>query len=378
MDENVIRRLGYCVAAAGVATSNTGSCNKKSSNMHNLHPVIVLTPVRNEAWILRRFLEVTSRFADRIVLADQHSSDESRKICADYPLVTLIENDAIGFNEAERQKLLIDAARQLFSGPKVLLALDTDEILAADAIGTVDWQRMLTAAPGTIIEGELCDLFQTVEQCFRYDTPTVIGYVDDGAEHFPEKIHSTRIPTPAGAPRLHLSDVTVMHYALTRLDAYASRTRFYSVMENILGTSNVFQRRRNYAGNYDFVSPENLDESGGRIEPTPPLWLQGWEDLGVDMRTILTARYYWHDFEVLKHFRRHGVERFWLENIWDFDWNACCAAAPEWLSEREIPHWVRSAPKALQPVMRLIDILYDFRCSMRRTLSSQMVRQPSN
>jgi len=33
--------------------------------------IVVVTPVRNEAWILERFLSVTSRFADHIIIADQ-------------------------------------------------------------------------------------------------------------------------------------------------------------------------------------------------------------------------------------------------------------------------------------------------------------------
>lgn len=334
------------------------------------HPIVVLTPVRNEAWILRRFLEVTSRFADQILVADQHSSDASREICAGYPLVTVIDNDAAGFNEAERQKLLIDAARRLVPGPKVLLALDADEILAANAVGSAGWQRMLTAAPGTIIEAEMCDLFQSADRCIRYESPVAVGYIDDGAEHSPRKIHSDRIPTPASAPRLWLSDVTVMHYALTRLDAYRSRTRFYSVVENVLGTSNVLQRRRGYAGNYDFVSSQSLAESGGRIGPTPPEWLKGWEDLGVDMRTIPTAAYYWHDFEVLKYFRAHGAERFWLEDIWAFDWNACRSAAQERHAADEALRPVRSAPVAIQAFMRLVDDIYGSYCRARRTVQS--------
>src|SRR5689334_16635952 len=44
--------------------------------------VVVVTPVRNEAWILDRFLAVASRFAERIIVADQRSTDDSRAICA--------------------------------------------------------------------------------------------------------------------------------------------------------------------------------------------------------------------------------------------------------------------------------------------------------
>jgi len=46
--------------------------------------VVVVTPVRNEAWI-SSVLSVTSRFADHIIIADQRSTDDSRAICGRYP-----------------------------------------------------------------------------------------------------------------------------------------------------------------------------------------------------------------------------------------------------------------------------------------------------
>ena len=42
--------------------------------------MIVMTPVRNEAWVLPAFLESTSRWADYIIIADQMSTDGSREI----------------------------------------------------------------------------------------------------------------------------------------------------------------------------------------------------------------------------------------------------------------------------------------------------------
>ena len=36
--------------------------------------MIVMTPVRNEAWVLPAFLESTSRWADYIIIADQMST----------------------------------------------------------------------------------------------------------------------------------------------------------------------------------------------------------------------------------------------------------------------------------------------------------------
>ena len=60
--------------------------------MNNRPSIIVITPVRNEAWVLDAFLTCTSSWADFIILADQHSTDGTRAIARKYKKVTLIDN----------------------------------------------------------------------------------------------------------------------------------------------------------------------------------------------------------------------------------------------------------------------------------------------
>ncbi|PYS70680.1 MAG: hypothetical protein DMF69_12770 [Acidobacteria bacterium] len=71
--------------------------------------IIVLVPVRNEAWILKTFLECASLWADHIIVADQSSTDGSTEIAAAFPKVTVIENPLPHYSEVERQQLLICA-----------------------------------------------------------------------------------------------------------------------------------------------------------------------------------------------------------------------------------------------------------------------------
>jgi glycosyltransferase involved in cell wall biosynthesis len=285
--------------------------------------IVVITPVKNEAWILRRFLSVTSRFADRIIIADQNSDDNSAEICKNYEKVTLIPNKSERFNEAQRQTMLIQAARRLVTESKIILALDADEILAADAVGSVGWQAMLKARPGTVLYFETPDLFVTPYYCLRHDAPRPLGYVDDGAEHVPEKIHSTRVPAPKHAARLYVEDVKVLHYAYCRIDAQRSKDRFYSVVENSMhdGIKDIvglplLTRRREYGQKVNYAHL-------GKSEPALPGWFDKWESEGIDMRTVPLQKYYWYDLEVLKYFKKYGEKRFWLEDIWSFDWEGC-------------------------------------------------------
>ncbi|WP_017656147.1 glycosyltransferase family 2 protein [Fortiea contorta] len=285
--------------------------------MNNQIPkIVVITPVKNEAWILERFLSVTSQFADYIIIADQNSTDESQAICKNYPQVILIENKSEKFNEADRQLLLIKTARELISEHKIILALDADEILAANAMKTQSWRTMLTAKPGTILYFEKPDLFDTTHQCIRTGILTPLGYVDDGAPHQPKSIHSVRIPTPEYARKLHIHDIKILHYGLTRLDAHAAKLRMYSVIENVLGVGNAIGRRSRYPAKPNYLQL-------GAVENAPHEWFFDWEQQGIDMHTIIKQKYYPYDLEILHYFHKYGVNRFITEDIWNFDWEAC-------------------------------------------------------
>lgn len=315
--------------------------------------IVVITPIKNEAWILDRFLAVTSQFADHIIIADQNSTDESADICKKYPKVTLIENKSAQFNEAERQLLLLNKARDLVPEEKIILALDADEILAANATKTLGWQSMLKAKPGTVVCFERIEFYLDTYRCLRYDDISHLGYVDDEAQHKPKSIHSTRIPTPDYAPRLCIHDVKILHYAGTRPTGQTSKTRLYSVLENILGTRNTLSRRLAYDSHKSYHKPKK-----SRLEFSNPEWFTGWEELGIDMHTILNQRYYWYDFEVLNYFHKYGWKRFLLEDIWEFDWEACRLYAKSVgmnnIPDKEIP----AQPIMINLSTRLITYFY--------------------
>ncbi|AFY30866.1 glycosyltransferase family 2 protein [Calothrix sp. PCC 7507] len=313
----------------------------------NIPKIVVITPIKNEEWILDRFLSVTSQFADHIIIADQNSTDNSIDICKRYPKVTLIANKSDKFNEAERQLLLINTARELVPEHKILLALDADEILAANATQTSGWQAMLRAKPGTVLCFEKPELYLTPDQCLRYDYPWPLGYVDDGAEHQPKKIHSIRIPQPEYSSILHIHDVKILHYALSRISGQQAKMRYYSVLENIFSTHSLITRRRAYVFNRDVISKDRLSQS-------PKEWFCKWEELGIDMHTVENKKYYWQDFEVLKYFSQYGYLRFWFDDIWKFDWESCRLYAKSLGIENIPDNRIFTPPKYLDKLSDLI------------------------
>lgn len=277
--------------------------------------IVVITPVKNEDWILERFLSVCSQFADHILIADQGSTDNSKLICSQFDKVVVIENNNSEFNEGERQVLLINEARNQFGYGNLLLALDADEILAADGLSKIGWQTMLNCKPGTIFYFEKPDLSVVPYKCIRWkENPFPIGYLDDGIEHIPSKIHSMRVPNRDDNPRLIIHDVKFLHYAHARLSSQAAKMRLYSVIENTMGVGQFFRRR------YRYSILNHLADVLPKLEDAPLEWFQNWESKGIDMYSIPERKYYWQDIETLKYFEKYGYKRYWKENIWYINW----------------------------------------------------------
>ncbi|HEX3110694.1 MAG TPA: glycosyltransferase family 2 protein [Thermoanaerobaculia bacterium] len=278
--------------------------------------VITLTPLKNDAWILPRFLEVTSRFSDLIIVADEGSTDGGLEILRRFPKVVVIDNSRGDYDEAARQNFLIATARERVPLPRILVALDADELLAANALQSPGWQAMLGAAPGTSVFFEKPNLYLTPQNCERRPLDFPGAFVDDGVTpHRPLRIHSRRLPAPEGGPRLVLPDVKFLHYALVRPEAQKAKMRMYAVLENVMQTKSLYWRRRYY-------SSRRVLRPMGPVEPTPPEWFRGWEEAGIDMTTIDDVQPYWQDVATLDRLLEYGSRRFWFDDIWEKDWNA--------------------------------------------------------
>jgi Glycosyl transferase family 2 len=275
--------------------------------------VVCLTPIKDEAWILERFLKCTSTWADHIIIADQQSTDGSIEIARSFPKVTLIQNNSESFNEPERQKLLIGEARKI-QGPKVLLTLDADEFLTANFTTSPEWETILRSPPGTVIRFQWAEVFaDTSGLCyFRFPWDPPIGLVDDGTEHEGSTIHSVRIPWKAEAPTLLPTQIKLMHYCLLDRERFKSRIRWYQCFEYL-------KTKRRPIDLYRFYN-QDLSVDPEAIAPVPIEWLQGYEQRGIDMSSACRRSSYRWDREVLELFEKHGTAKFKRLGVWDTDW----------------------------------------------------------
>ncbi len=317
--------------------------------INDLPKIVVLTPVKNEAWILDRFLSVTSQFADLIIIADQNSTDGSWEIYKHYPKVHVIENKDQTYDEASRQLLLIETARKLVPGRRILLAFDSDEIMAADAMQSAEWQTLLNAKPGTVLLFEKPDLCYSPDKCLRWRrSPWPLGYVDDGIEHKPSKVHSIRIPSPPYATLLVFNKIKVLHYAFTRISSQNAKMRMYSVVENNLNTLNFIKRRYRYSKNKQW-------HLAGPMENSNPDWFSSWEKKGIDMTSISEEKYYWQDYSVLENFKKFGCQKYWYDDIWDVNWNHVKSSNSQYASLNII-----QPPVYLKLFVRVTDACFKF------------------
>jgi len=273
--------------------------------------IVFVTPVRNEEWILHRFLKVSSELADRIIVAYQESQDNTLQILESYPKVEIVENPQSNYDEISRVKLLIDSARRLVPEEKVIFAPDADEIFSADTPDSDEWKSIHSLPLGTVIYMDNPDLVEGTRRCVRgYIKP--FGFVDDGAEVQTRLVHSLRVPTPNGANKVYWKEATLLHYNSLRKNACRAKRRMYCVIENTNRTMSLLRRLRVYGNLPDTPIPQAVK--------THDKWFKGWEQKGVEMHKFEDPEFGWWDFEVLRHFATYGERRFWLDDIWDLNW----------------------------------------------------------
>ncbi len=211
---------------------------------------IVMTPVRNEAWVLRAFLETTSQWADYIIIADQMSTDGSREIMDEYPKVIRIDNANPNFNEAERQAMLVAKAREIAAGRDTILwGLDADEVLAANTFQTKDWEKICNSKPEDVFWFKWAEIGHN-QTGFRESDYYPWCFHDDGIEphgNYVRNMHSMRIPYPIEEKQMYyINDFYVLHLAHLNQSRVRAKQRFYQFVDYELNHRHCIKLARTY------------------------------------------------------------------------------------------------------------------------------------
>ena len=216
--------------------------------------LIVMTPVRNEAWVLHAFLKTTSLWADYIIIADQMSTDGSRDIYSQYDKVIVIDNTNPNFNEAERQSMLVAKAREVADGLDcILFGLDADEIMPANWMQTADGKHILNSVPGDVFWFKWAQL---APDKLHYGDSVFYPWVfhDDGIEphgNYVRNMHSMRIPYPIEEKQMYyVEDFRVLHCGLLDDNRIAAKNRFYQFVDWEMNHRHPIKLARSYSGHY--------------------------------------------------------------------------------------------------------------------------------
>jgi hypothetical protein len=274
--------------------------------------IICLTPIKNEAWILKEFLETTSLWADYIIIADQNSDDKSLEIIRMFPKVILIRNESVSYNESERQKMLIDAARKI-DGDKILIALDADEALTSNSINNEEWNTIKNLKPGTVIKFDWVNLLPQKNIYWTGLNKMPFGFIDDGSDHSGQIIHSSRIPINQNSPVYNAKDIKVMHFQYANWDRMESKHRWYQCWEHINNPKrSILAIYRQYHHMYSIKK--------SKFKLIPKEWLALYGSKGIDYSNLKSEEFYYWDYEIIKLFDQYGLSFFSKIDIWDFDW----------------------------------------------------------
>jgi glycosyltransferase involved in cell wall biosynthesis len=309
---------------------------------------IVITPVRNEAAMLDRFLRCVSSVADLIVIVDHGSSDGSREIAAKHPKVRLIDYTAPEFDETARRRLLLEAAREV-PGKRFILALDADEVLTATWVNSAAWRKIRDTQPGTAVYMRWLNLLPGGPRCWVPPGEIAFGYVDDGAPLAGGQIHFGRLPVNHATPGISIGDVGVLHYQYLDWRRMKSKQRWYQCWEllNVPGKRPIQVYRQ-----YHQMDAIPSDD----IVPVERDWLAMYERDGIDMTAGSEEPFYWWDREVLRWLKEYGTNRFRKLDIWDVDWEeaarffgepvvAGTLADPRGRVVRGLHHWLEKTQR---------------------------------
>jgi glycosyltransferase involved in cell wall biosynthesis len=275
--------------------------------------IIVVTPVKNESWILSRFLGIVSDFADGIVVLDQCSTDNSAEIAKGFPKVSLVRNPNPQYDEAYRQALLLKTVRERYGLGNLILALDADELPTADSLDLQKWEFRHRLKPGAFAEFPKYEILENAQLLEPNVEFFPIAFVDDGRLPQGTLIHSQRLPRNSTDSVVRVNCVKFLHLARARKYEYRSRQRFYNIVEAEAG-SKPWRARALY---YSPTVSKMRKVQGG--EEIPLEWLE-YTKLGrFDLQSLPTSQNNQYLSQSKELLETYGNKKVMWDDIWGED-----------------------------------------------------------
>ena len=310
--------------------------------------------------MLEAFLTHCSSWADRIIVADQHSTDGSREIAMRFPKVTLVDNPTDEWVEWRcRARLLEEAAK--VPGDKIVFALDADEFLSAGFAHTDGWRRIMESMPNEVFCFRWLNMYGDLRHGevgeFQAEWAAHLGQdVDLQGEYVKREgnsVHCSRVPCleESRCRYTTIDDVRFVHLGGLNRGRTRNKLDFYSVVniDKNAKKANPIALYRAYAGQLAHTAPEM--PSVVRLEAA------GGDDVSPLLRTADRGQHYVDEMAAIM--RREGCRKFRWLCIWDNTdlWASGISYRPP-LHVRLVHYYLRrTQPCAGRPYIRLIDKL---------------------
>ena len=285
--------------------------------------IIVVTCVKDEAWMLDRFLATCSEFADHIIVSDESTGlDDSLEIYSKYPKVILHHNSGDPVRGDIRRKFVFHEARKIKCDKRIIIAIDSDEILSANILESSEWQTVRSSEPGTLIYLQWVTLWKNYKY-YRIVDPQFYGcynrqiWVDDGISEIPtvgyQEMHMAYNPLRA-KKYLYLNEIVCLHYQCCNWQRMESKHRYYRMHEkaNIKKLSNMAIFRV-----YGHMTSNNIE-----CRNSPEFWFDGWSEKGIDMTSCSVVTLTHFDISAIEMLKKYGSNFFVFQDIWRVDWSS--------------------------------------------------------
>jgi hypothetical protein len=285
--------------------------------------IIVITCVKDEAWMLERFLATCSQFADHIIISDESTGlDDSLEIYSKYPKVILHHNSGDPVRGDVRRQFVFREARKIRCDKRIIIAIDSDEILSANILESPEWHTVLNSKPGTLIHLQWVNLWKNYEH-YRIDDPHLYGrynrqiWVDDGISEIPavgyQEMHMAYNPLHANK-HIYLNDIVCLHYQSCNWQRMESKHTYYLMHEraNIKKLTNLAIYRV-----YGHMTSNNIE-----CRKTPKKWFDGWSKMGIDMTSCGVSNLTHFDISAIEMLNKYGSNFFAYQDIWRVNWSA--------------------------------------------------------
>ena len=320
--------------------------------------LIVVTPARNEAWVLDAFLTCVSSWADHIIVADQHSTDGSREIAAKYPKVILVDNDMAEMNQAATRLLLFREVDKI-KGDKIVFTIDADEFLSEGFETTEGWQRILTSQPNELF----CFRWLNLYGDYDHVIPSM-DYMEWGC-HFPSdvqisnlyqqceerSIHEMRVPCLPleQVSYVNIPDIQFVHLARLNLTRQKNKEDFYQV-------SSVAKLKERISAISAFRTYHCPRPNTKVLESSAVLQALGSQDNWAKLVRLDDYGQYYID-EMKAVFERDGYNGYLKLDIWDNPYLKAAGISPKIPLRFRLLHWYlrKTQENSNKRIVKIID-----------------------